>query len=306
LGTLTVLFVGYGSIAKKHHTALLQLAPNVQVLALRSSTTAEVIVGVKNCFDIKEVIQLITFSIVSNPSSLHADTIEQLVQYGKPIFIEKPVVTTLEQAEKLKPLTKNIITYVACNLRFTSLVQYLQLHLPLQKVQEVQAYCGSYLPNWRPTQNFRESYSTNPALGGGVHLDLIHEIDYLYFLFGKPLSSFNHLLNNSLLQIPAVDSANYWLCYKNFTATVTLNYFRTQPKRTCEIVLDDDVWLVDFLDNKITSSKHNILFTGTNTIADTYLAQMQYFIQKLTINEPCMNSFEEAVNVLSIALPTNE
>ena len=44
--------------------------------------------------------------------------------------------------------------------------------------------CHSYLPQWRK-KNYKKSYSSNAKLGGGVSLDLSHEIDYIQWIFGN-------------------------------------------------------------------------------------------------------------------------
>ena len=42
---------------------------------------------------------------------------------------------------------------------------------------------GSYLPNWRPHQNFNDNYATDPH-SGGVLFDWVHEVDLLFYLLG--------------------------------------------------------------------------------------------------------------------------
>ena len=51
-----------------------------------------------------------------------------------------------------------------------------------QKILSVNAYAGQYLPQWRAQVDYRDSYSASKSLGGGVLLDLSHEIDYLNWI----------------------------------------------------------------------------------------------------------------------------
>jgi predicted dehydrogenase len=171
-----------------------------------------------------------------------------------------------------------------------------------KRINEVNVYCGSYLPEWRPNIDFRTTYSSQKDMGGGVQFDLIHEIDYIYWLFGKPEKITKTLRNASSLQIDAVDYGNYCLEYDNFCVGITLNYYRRDYKRTMEILFDDGTWLVDLEQNKIVDSETEI-FSSEQQINDTYLEQMKYFYHLIqTGTKSSLNSIEEAVEVLKIGI----
>lgn len=303
-----VVIVGYGSIAKKHEKVLRELVPDVNIYALRSNSSALQIPNVTNVYSYDNLSSINPhFFIISNSTIHHESTLKKVIPFGVPIFIEKPSLHNLESAENIiKPLSeKNILTYVACNLRFLDCIRFVKKELDKggRYLNEVNVYAGSYLPAWRPDVNFRSVYSANKEMGGGVHLDLIHEIDYLYWLFGKPDTIHKTLRSNSSLNINAFDYANYNMVYSNFVANAVLNYYRKDYKRTLELVFEDETWLVDLKNNNILSSTGDVIFESSHTILDTYKSQMEYFLDLIENNsKQSFNSFFDSIEVLKIAL----
>lgn len=304
---MKVLIAGLGSIAAKHIHALQVIDPQCELFAIRSSEYGKPVDNVVSVYSWEEA-RLngpFDFAIISNPTSEHQKTIKELVSFNCPLFIEKPVLDSLSGAKELNSvlMSHKVFTYVACNLRFhpciKALKTYLEEHKPV--IQEVNVYCGSYLPDWRPGRNFRELYSSNAEMGGGVHLDLIHELDYLTWLMGKPDKAISYKRNDSSLKITATDYAHYVLDYKNFIATVTLNYYRRVPKRNIEILTPDNVLLVDLLTTTF-SKNGEVIFTSESTMQETYIDQMRFFIAASRDKRLAMNDFSEALEILKIAL----
>ena len=307
---LKVLIIGFGSIAKKHYQALLQIDPSVKVVAMRNHLNADIINNVLSVYSMEGIKQNgpYDFVLISNPTYKHAETIEMILGLHCPLFIEKPLFDTLKSTQVLdKVSTSGNLTYVACNLRFLDSLIYLkEMLLPKLIVNEVNVYCGSFLPEWRSGVDFRTSYSAHVDQGGGVHLDLIHELDYVYWLFGKPIQFHSYKSCKSTLDIDAIDYANYLLEYKKFSINIVLNYFRRDKKRTIELVCSDDTYTVDLFSNTVSSST-GLLFESKQSIADTYQKQLVFFIDYMTKIAPMkediiMNNVEEAFEVLKICL----
>ncbi len=301
---MNILIIGLGSIAKKQIEAINVVFPDAKIYALRSKKS-EIKSEITEFENYKEINIILNLIIISNPTFKHYETIEKCLDYNCPILIEKPALSSLNKSEELlqKIEKHNIKTYIACNLRFHPCIEYLKKYFTYNshKVNEVNIYCGSYLPNWRVNTDFRANYSANAAMGGGVHLDLIHEIDYCTWIFGLPNESISFKESNSSLKIVAIDYAHYVLKYPDFVATITLNYFRILPKREIEIVFENDIWKVDLQTSKITNAKNEIVFEDNKfQIIQTYIKQMAYLKECLEKNEPCMNDFSEALNVLKI------
>ena len=300
---MRVLIVGLGSIAVKHVAALKNINPNVKIYALRSSLEANKIKGIQNLFSFDELQRIvIDFAIISNPTFAHKETIKALIPFHIPLFIEKPLFSKLNQGKLIQKITrKEINTYVACNLRFLGSLQFVKKYIAHKIINEVNIYCGSYLPDWRPQQNYKHCYSANKDLGGGVHIDLIHEVDYAYWLFGKPEKIRRTFSSESSLNINSYDYANYLLSFKGFHANIVLNYFRRDPKRTLEIVLEEETITVDLLKNKVYKN-FNVIFESKKKIIDTYRDQLEFFIDTILPKKEQFNSAEEAYEILKICL----
>lgn len=300
---MNVVIIGLGSIAVKHISAIKKIKPNARLYALRSSKKADEINGVNSIFSLDELQKIKPdFVIISNPTFAHHKTILSLIPFNIPIFIEKPLFSELDNGEVVKEIQKNnLITYVACNLRFLDCLRFAKDYITNKRINEVNIYCGSFLPNWRPGRDYKSTYSANRELGGGLHIDLIHEIDYTYWLFGKPTKVSKVFSNKSSLDITAFDYANYTLDYPSFNASIVLNYYRRDPKRTLEIVLEEGTILVDILKNKVYKNA-DIIFESEKTITHTYEDQLRFFIDHVVAKKKEFNTVDEAYEILKICL----
>lgn len=304
---MKVLIIGLGSIAQKHIDAINKIDQCASIYALRSNTNSQSFTNIIDLYNLADVPNDIDFILISNPTSLHSKTILKVIDFNKPLFIEKPVFDSIINNEEIVRLIekKNIKTYVGCNLRFHPALNFIKTYLNSgnSKINEVNVYCGSYLPNWRPQQDYTKSYSANQKLGGGVHLDLIHELDYTIWLFGKPINYNSIKRKVSKLSIDTFDYANYNLSYPDFNVSITLNYYRTTPKRHIEIVLENETLICDLLTSTITNSENKIIYTDNEfDSSKTYLYQMNYFIDNLKNEYIYMNNINESFEILKIAL----
>lgn len=304
---MKVLIIGLGSIAFKHIKVLREISENVKIFAYRSSRSSIVYEGITNIYEWNETaLHNFDFGMICSPSSFHLEHIKQIIKLKIPIFVEKPLVINKKQISEFRKLNfNNVKTYVGCNFRFNPIIEFLKNDLKISSngVNEVNCYCGSYLPNWRPEKDYRLVYSSIKKLGGGVHIDLIHEPDYLTYLFGFPLNSsvFNKKVSD--LEIDSMDSSSIYLFYKNFQAHISLNYFRRDSKRTLEIVREKDTIFADFINGTVKELvTGKLLFKDENNSIDyTYKKQMKYFIDfiKNKNKNKNINSINEAISVLN-------
>ena len=102
-------------------------------------------------------------------------------------------------------------------------------------------------------------------------------------MFGKPDNVIKRNKKYSTLELDTYDYSNYILEYKNFEATVKLNYFRRDYKRYIEVVKESKTYYWELDKEEIFTS---------------YVDQMKYFIN----NNSYMNNPTEAIEVLNIVL----
>lgn len=309
---LNILLVGLGSIAQKHVTALKNLNIPARFYALRHQKNAEQFLDVINIFEGEKLPDHLDFIMITNPTSLHLASLKKLMPLKIPFFIEKPAVHSLENTHEVVEYIKsqNIATYVAYNLRFHPCIVFLKKHLdahPQTKINEVNIYCGSFLPDWRPHQKLSETYSAQKNLGGGVHLDLSHELDYAMWLFGFPTNHRAIVRKVSDLPIDAPDYAQYNLLYADFNVSIVLNYYRKDYKRQIEVVFDNDTWTVDLGNpTEIRNNKGEIIYKHEYTPLESYEKQLSYFLATLKEGKSFMNSLEESLKMMKVCLSYEE
>lgn len=302
---MKVCFFGLGSIGKRHLRNLKIVADemeiNLEVDAYRSSRRVlddEVIDIVdRQIYCMEELSSCYDIVFVTNPTALHYNTLRQCKGISKFYFVEKPLFESSSYAVN-DVYDKKAKYYIAAPLRFNPVVNFLANEFKTE-IFSLRIICSSYLPEWREQQDYRDSYSAKKELGGGVSLDLIHEWDYLHFLFGIPkdIKLFREKCSN--LQISSEDIAVYIAKYKDFLVELHLDYFGRFPQRVIEIFTKEDVIRCDLIKRRI-----DYLKTGTkrqlDTQADIYVSEMRYFLQSILNNEKLNNDLFFAYNTLKL------
>jgi predicted dehydrogenase len=173
--------------------------------------------------------------VIATDTQRHVADLRSALELGCAVLVEKPLsanVSGLSEAARL--ITEGAgPVYVACDLRFDlSLLHFRQSLHEIGSVHAVRIECQSYLPDWRPDRDYRQSYSAR-AGEGGVLLDLIHEIDYAVWLFGTPSRVFAQLQNSGHLGIESEEAADlYWETPDGSALSIRLDYLSRTTHRT--------------------------------------------------------------------------
>lgn len=284
MNSLKVCFVGIGSIARRHIRNLRVICNergiDLKIDAVRRSTAAdqkddELQLGsaYKGYSEIDSEYDAV---FITNPTEYHIETLKSMMKYGRNFFIEKPVssVSQIEETENLR-LKKDAVYYVACPLRYNAVIQYLKENVDFGKVISIRSISSSYLPEWRPGTDYRQTYSARKSLGGGVSIDLIHEWDYLTFLIGMPQKMFYLCGKKSALEIDSEDYAIYIAEYEDKIVELHLDYFGRKTIRQVMLLTDEDTICGDLVNNRIE-------FMKTGEIIDFHEKRDDYQIRELT------------------------
>ena len=189
---------------------------------------------------------------VTNPTALHFAALERFQDHGKAFFIEKPVFSTTEvDLSRLAGLAGKVC-YVACPLRYNAVLQYVKEHIDCRRVIAARAICSSYLPEWRPGTDYRTCYSAHADMGGGVDIDLIHEWDYLLYLFGPVTEGYAITGRLSDLELDSNDLALYIARTERTALELHLDYFGREKIRELLLFLPDETVRCDIQNGRVT------------------------------------------------------
>lgn len=238
---------------------------------------------------------------ITNPTHMHFETIKYFVAKTRHMFIEKPVFDNPDISLETLQLKKEGVYYVACPLRYTNIVQYLKHQLDLNQVFSVRAICSSYLPEWRPDQDYRNSYSAYIERGGGVSIDLIHEWDYLCYLFGLPERAINIKGKFSNLEIESDDLSIYIAEYPSMTLEIHLDYFGRRNIREVQLFMADDTVIGDLVNSEVRFLKREKVISFKEQRNDYHRKEIRNFfdiLEKRSVND---NDILTALTTLKIA-----
>jgi predicted dehydrogenase len=312
---MKALVVGYGSIGRRHVNNLLTM-PNIEVIVCTNRTDINLknnrIKFYKSLDD--SILEKPDFGVIANVTNRHIPIAIKLAQKNIDLFIEKPLSDSIIGINKLVNLVKkkHLVTMMGCNLRFNPGIQKVKEILAKKEVGRiisVRAECGSYLPDWHPYEDYRIGYAARTNMGGGVVLTVIHEIDYLYWMFGDVRGVFSISDRFSDLGIKAEDLSASIIRFKNnIIGELHLDYFQRPIARNCKIIgtrgtieWNDETNSVRVFhtEKKKWEEKIRIKRYDNN---EEYVKEMTHFIKSVKQRKNTTNDIFQGVKTLQIAL----
>ena len=309
------LVVGCGSIGRRHARNLKSLGVRYLGLCDTSSET------LKQCReelsgeifdDYSEALRKFKPDIVliCTPPVYHVEEALAALQAQAHVFIEKPLSHESSGIQALiaeaRRHDRNV--QIGYNLRFHPGLKILKELIDSGKIGRVlwlSAEVGQYLPDWRPWQHYRESYSARHELGGGIILDGSHELDYICWLLGRPTEVTCRAEHLSSLDVDVEDSAWIYLSFpERRRAELHLDFVQRTYTRTCKVVGEAGTALWDFNVQEVRwfSAERS----GWNSIPyqfeanDMYLAELVHFLESLGSRTGPMIDLEQGRDVIRV------
>lgn len=312
-----IVIVGLGSIGRRHLRIARALMPNADIRVFRHKAADVPENSNGSFFSIKEVILFKPqIAIIASPATFHITIAQALADAGVHMLIEKPLSASLDGVWRLIETCqrRDLVLLTGYNLRFLpSLQRYRDLLREniIGKILSVRCEVGQYLPSWRPESDYRQTVSARKELGGGVLLELSHEIDYLRWIFGEVGWVKSTLSQQSNLEIDVEDTAHLTLGFlpeingHQLIGTLTVDFIRHDATRLCTAIGENGSLRWNGLTGEVSlyeagSKAWKELFRLPHQADDSYIAEWINFIECITEKKTPLISGMDGLKVLQI------
>ena len=265
----SALIIGYGSIGRRH-ARILKNKIKIKEITICTRQKINRFKTLRNLSDLKTKPSYI---VIASSTSEHFKQLKYIEKNFKsvPVLVEKPL---FEKNKKFN--IKNNKVFVGYNLRFHPIIKYLKKNIKRKEIIDIKVCSNSYLPDWRKNLSYEKSSSAHKKLGGGVILELSHELDLIRWLFGEITIKFIQKGKFSNLLINTEDLLKLYGKIGKSNLSIDLNYFSRIKKRN--IVIDGKNFSIfaDLINDKLEfrSKGSNFIKKFYNfKVDDTYIQQ---------------------------------
>jgi len=288
------LIFGLGSIGIKHANLLRKLKKISNVLIFTNRRNKK-FNSTNRILDILEYDP--DYILVCSETYQHHQCIKVIEKNfkNKVVLVEKPLFH-----KSIKFNFKNNKYFVGYNLRFHPVIKFLKNKIKKNEIFSVSIFCNSFLPRWRKNIDYFNSYSSSKGRGGGVLLDLSHEIDYLQWLFGKvDMIEYKKIKRISNLKIKSEDLAQIIGKIKSINFYLNLTYFSRFEERRIIIDSKKETIVGDLINYnvQIINNKNLKSIKFKNNRNQTYIDQHLAVLNNQSKN---LCNIKEAKNTLSL------
>jgi predicted dehydrogenase len=311
------LIVGAGSAGVRHLNIAKTLFPKASIALLTKRLSIDSNLSPNMHFvDSKDAVSFQPdIAVISGAASSRIEVCTMLANSGAHLLIEKPISNTTKGVADLIEIcqAKKLVLAVGYNLRFDESLIAFRESLNSQVIGKpllVSCEVGQYLPSWRENIDYRQSVSSKHELGGGVLLELSHEIDYLTWIFGKINWVRATVMKQSSLEIDVEDSAFLTLGIENsnnpnLVANLSMDFIRHDFKRSCVVVGEEGTLKWDGTNQEVSllqkgESHWKLLSEMNNSANDSYINEWNDFVSCIDSGNRPRASGSDGLNALEV------
>ncbi|MFH1522515.1 MAG: Gfo/Idh/MocA family oxidoreductase [Patescibacteria group bacterium] len=284
---MRVGLIGFGSIGQRHYNNIKKYTNDIVILSKRKDIGNSMVVN--NWFNFSAHAPFDSI-FVTNETHKHIPTIRKCLGLNPgAIFVEKPISHNSNGLGALAKLLKkeNISLFVGYNFHFFKPLIKIKEIIKSNKIGKIyylRVTVGQDLREWR-NRDYRFNYAVSKKTGGGVMLDLIHEINYAGWLLNEKLIPKTALIKKvSDLKINTEDCADSLFVSKNGTiVSIHQDYLRIPLRRGLEIVGSKGSLTWDYTDNIISWQIKDKVFKQKITVErnEMFKDELKYFFDLL-------------------------
>jgi predicted dehydrogenase len=312
-----ILIVGAGSAGTRHLNIAKAMFPKATVALLTNRSSIDSDLSPDMHFvDSKDAVSFQPdIAVISGAASSRIEVCTLLANSGVHLLIEKPISNTTKGVADLIEIcqAKKLVLAVGYNLRFNASLIAFRESLNSQVIGKpllVNCEVGQFLPSWRENIDYRQSVSSKQELGGGVLLELSHEIDYLTWVFGKINWVRATVMKQSSLDIDVEDSAFLTLGIENLNnpnlvANLSMDFIRHDFKRSCVVVGEKGTLKWDGVSQEVSlllkdESLWKLLSKTNNSANDSYTNEWNDFVSCIDSGNRPRASGIDGLNALEV------
>ena len=299
---MNILLIGYGSIGKRHEEVLLTFS-NIDSIEIVTTQNLTNKITFNSLNEVKNLNKYDYFIIASETSKhfIQLLFLENSIK-NKIIFCEKPLFDRNQALEIIN--NKVFVGYV---LRFYPLLKKLKKLTKNEKIINMNVSTGQYLPSWRPNRDYRKSYSASKIKGGGVLLDLSHELDYIQWFSGKLIEIKSYQVKVSDLEIDSDDLTTFIGRSENGTiVNLSIDYISKISHRSLHIDTLNNSYFLDFMANKLIQKDkqgHQNIFTEKSLERNDMFIEMH---KSILNKENNLTNYHDAKNIMNTIMIIQE
>lgn len=308
---MKILMIGLGSIGQRHLRNIKKLlGDEAEILAyrvrglqrtfsdtmqIREHVNLEDEFGITAYYDLDEALfQKPKIAFITNPTNLHIPCAIRAAKAGCHLFLEKPVSDDLAGIEELKQIVreKNLKVFVGYQNRLHPGIRTVKECLrngELGRILSVRSVVGERLSTMHTYEDYRKTYMARRDMGGGVVTNqLVHEIDYLYDLFGVPSRVYAVGGIEGNLGIDVEDNCDAILSVEQdgYTLPISLHadFYQSPPRRFIRVVGEKGYIEADLIQNVVNKTVSDI----SEQTAFLQFTRNDMFVEELQLFLSCI------------------